>query len=39
MLQTGKGTPRRKLIVLPQRNDQLPDQGYLEWHNQNVYMG
>jgi putative restriction endonuclease len=27
------------LIVLPQRRDQLPDPGYLEWHNQNVYVG
>jgi putative restriction endonuclease len=28
-----------KLLVLPTRKDQLPDPGYLEWHNQNVYVG
>lgn len=28
-----------KLIVLPERKDQLPDPYYLEWHNENVYLG
>jgi len=28
-----------KLIILPERQDQLPDQNYLEWHNENVYLG
>jgi len=28
-----------KLIILPERQDQLPDQNYLEWHNANVYLG
>ena len=28
-----------KLIILPQRKDQLPDPHYLEWHNHNVYLG
>jgi putative restriction endonuclease len=28
-----------KLLVLPERGDQLPDPSYLEWHNQNVYVG
>lgn len=28
-----------KLIVLPQHRDQMPDPAYLEWHNQNVYVG
>lgn len=27
------------LIVLPDRKEQLPDKGYLEWHNENVYLG
>lgn len=29
----------RKLIILPERKDQLPDPQYLEWHNENVYLG
>jgi putative restriction endonuclease len=28
-----------KLIILPERREQLPDQNYLEWHNENVYLG
>lgn len=28
-----------KLLILPERRDQLPDPFYLEWHNQNVYVG
>jgi len=28
----------KKLIVLPQRKEQLPDPYYLEWHNENVYL-
>lgn len=26
-----------RLIVLPQTGEQLPNQQYLEWHNENVY--
>jgi putative restriction endonuclease len=29
----------RKLIILPERMDQFPDTHYLEWHNENVYLG
>lgn len=29
----------RKLIILPERREQLPDPHYLEWHNENVYLG
>ena len=29
----------QKLSVLPDRNEQLPDHKYLEWHNENVYLG
>lgn len=29
----------RKLIILPDRMEQLPAQHFLEWHNENVYMG
>ena len=29
----------QKLIVLPERIDQHPDQSYLEWHNENIYLG
>lgn len=29
----------RKLLILPQRKEQLPDPAYLEWHSQNVYVG
>lgn len=29
----------KKLIKLPQRKEQLPDSRYLEWHNENVYLG
>lgn len=28
-----------RLIILPERREQLPDPGYLEWHNENVYLG
>lgn len=28
-----------KLIILPDRKDQLPEPYYLEWHNKNVYLG
>ena len=28
-----------KLLILPERRDQLPDRDYLEWHNENVYVG
>jgi putative restriction endonuclease len=28
-----------KLIILPDRKDHFPDPHYLEWHNQNVYLG
>lgn len=29
----------QKLIVLPEHKDHLPDLRYLEWHNENVYLG
>lgn len=29
----------QKLIILPERMDQLPDSNYLEWHNENVFLG
>ncbi|WP_043932506.1 HNH endonuclease [Bacillus sp. EB01] len=28
-----------KLLILPERRDQLPDPYYLEWHNENIYLG
>lgn len=28
-----------KLVILPDRKDQLPEPYYLEWHNENVYLG
>ncbi|WP_371371003.1 HNH endonuclease [Sporomusa aerivorans] len=28
-----------RLIILPERREQLPDPSYLEWHNENVYLG
>lgn len=28
-----------KLIILPERKEQFPDRRYLEWHNENVYLG
>lgn len=28
-----------KLAVIPERGDQLPDWHYLEWHNENVFLG
>lgn len=28
-----------KLIILPDRSDQLPNPHYIEWHNENVYLG
>lgn len=29
----------KKLIILPERREQRPDPYYLEWHNENVYLG
>jgi len=29
----------QKLIVLPTSLDQFPDPNYLQWHNENVYLG
>jgi len=29
----------QKLIILPERIEQRPDMNYLEWHNENVYLG
>ncbi len=29
----------QKLITLPERMDHLPDSRFLEWHNNNVYLG
>jgi len=29
----------RKLEILPERREQLPDSKYLEWHNETVYLG
>jgi len=29
----------KKLIILPEKRDQLPDPSFLEWHNENVYLG
>jgi len=28
-----------KLIILPERKEQIPNVQYLEWHNENVYLG
>lgn len=28
-----------KLVILPERKDQLPDPYYLGWYNENVYLG
>lgn len=28
-----------KLNILPQREDQLPNSKYLEWHNENIFVG
>lgn len=28
-----------KLITLPNNKDQIPHSNYLEWHNENVYLG
>ena len=28
-----------KLIILPSRKEDMPDPNYLEWHNENVYLG
>lgn len=28
-----------KLIILPTRKEDMPDPYYLEWHNENVYLG
>lgn len=27
----------KKLIILLERKDQLPDSNYLEWHNENIF--
>lgn len=29
----------QKLMILPDRRDHLPDPRFLEWHNENVYLG
>lgn len=29
----------KKLIVLPDKNEQCPDPCFLAWHNENVYLG
>lgn len=29
----------QKLIILPDSKDYLPDSSYLDWHNQNIYLG
>ena len=29
----------RKLIILPERREQMPEPHYLEWHSENVYLG
>lgn len=29
----------KKLIILPDRSEQLPDPYFLEWHNENVFLG
>lgn len=29
----------QRLLVLPRRKDQQPDPQYLQWHNENVYLG
>ncbi len=28
-----------KLLILPHRKEHLPDANFLEWHNENVYLG
>ncbi|MFS8630550.1 MAG: hypothetical protein LOD92_05245 [Bacillales bacterium] len=28
-----------KLLILPDRQEHLPDRRFLEWHNENVYLG
>lgn len=28
-----------KLLILPERVDYIPDSSYLEWHNENVFLG
>lgn len=28
-----------RLLILPEHVQQLPDRGYLEWHNENIYLG
>lgn len=28
-----------KLIILPEKKEELPDPNYLEWHNENIYLG
>lgn len=29
----------KKLLILPEDQNQRPDSNYLEWHNRNVYLG
>lgn len=29
----------QKLLVVPNIADQIPDKNYLEWHNENIYLG
>lgn len=29
----------KPLIILPERKDELPDSSYLQWHNENIYLG
>lgn len=29
----------QKLIIVPSALDQVPDRNYLEWHNENIYLG
>lgn len=29
----------RKLAILPEKLEQLPNRNYLEWHNETVYLG
>ena len=29
----------QKLIILPERLDQMPDSQFLTWHNENIYLG
>lgn len=29
----------QRLIIIPEQLDQRPDMHYLEWHNNNIYLG